>query len=75
MPVVQSQQPNGDTHPVYEVDLTSSGLLIQIIDESGQVFLIDRFAWDGIIAAVNAEMKRAETAAREWVATHYDPKD
>ena len=75
MPVVQSVQPNGDTDPVYEVDLTSSGLLIQIIDESGQVFLIDRFAWDGIIAAVNAEMKRAETAAREWVATHYDPKD
>ena len=75
MPVVQSVQPNGDTHPVYEVDLTLSGLLIQIIDESGQVFLIDRFAWDGIIAAVNAEMKRAETAAREWVATHYDPKD
>ena len=75
MPVVQSVQPNGDTDPVYEVDLTSSGLLIQIIDESGQVFLIDRFAWDGIIAAVNAEMKRAETAAREWVATHYDSKD
>ena len=75
MPVVQSVQPNGDTDPVYEVDLTSSGLLIQIIDESGQVFLIDRFAWDGIIAAVNAEMKRAETAAREWVATYYNPED
>ena len=75
MPVVQSVQPNGDTDPVYEVDLTSSGLLIQIIDESGQVFRIDRFAWDGIIAAVNAERKRAETAAQEWVATYYNPED
>ena len=75
MPIVKSQQPNGDTRPVYEVDITLSGLLIQIIDESGQVFLIDRFAWAGIIAAVEAEMKREKVAAQEWIDAHYDPKE
>ncbi len=74
MPLVKSQQPNGDTEPVYEVNITQSGLLIQILDESGRGMLIDIFAWPGIVAEVEAEMKREEAQAQEWIAVHYDPE-
>ena len=71
MPIVESKQPNGGTRPVYEVVLTASGLLIEISDESGRGFRIDRFAWEGIVAAVAAEYARSEAEAREWTAAHY----
>ena len=71
MPVVISNHPSGDIGPVYEVDITKSGLLIQIMDGDGRGLLISIFAWPGIVEAVAAEERREEAAAQEWIKQHY----
>jgi len=62
MAVVEARGPNGKMIDLTEVNLTKSGLLIMITDPDGHQVLVHRFAWEGIIKAVE---KLFEEEARQ----------
>jgi hypothetical protein len=64
--VVEAIQPNtGRVFGLTEVNLTSSKLLIAIVDDNGQEVLIHRYAWPGVVKAVEELFTESERQAHE----------
>jgi len=55
-----------------EVNLTQSGLLIMVTDADGNQAFIHRYAWNGIVKAVNELFEEERRSSLAWIATHPD---
>ncbi len=75
MAVVEARRPDGKLIELTEVNLMKSGLLIVITDPDGHQVLIHRYAWEGVVKAVNDLFEEEKRQAQEWLATHKDDTD
>ena len=66
MSIVEAIRPDGQVVELTEVDLTKSGLLIMITDHDGNQVLIHRYAWHGIVKAVNELFERESNRGDLW---------
>ena len=70
--VVEARMPDGRLTELAEVNLTKSGLLIMITDDEGHQVLIHRYAWDGVVKAVEELFAEEKRQAQEWLRLHGD---
>lgn len=58
--IVEARMPDGRLAELVEVNLTRSGLLLMITDESGGQVLVHRYAWEGLVKAVNTLFEKED---------------
>jgi hypothetical protein len=70
MALIEVRRPDGRIIELLEVDLTQSGLLIVITDCEGNRAYIHRYAWDGLIDAVNFLFEQEDRVTEVSVQQH-----
>ncbi|HLZ64348.1 MAG TPA: hypothetical protein VKR06_46050 [Ktedonosporobacter sp.] len=70
MTVIEARAPDGHLIELTEVNLSKCGLLIMITDPDGNQVLVHRFAWDGMVKAIQDLFAEEKRQAQEWLREH-----
>jgi hypothetical protein len=75
MAIVEARLQDGRVYEIVEVNLTKSGLFLMITDTSGNQVFVHRYAWDGLVQAVQELFEQEKQRAQEHIQNYPQEED